>query len=84
MDMRIAARLVILIALIMVVTMVSEGSASRPLKLKFIFEGDQVENNNNIEMKNGLFESLPKGSVPPTGPSQCKNYRSSGGGSCPV
>jgi hypothetical protein len=60
MDMRIAARLVILIALIMVVTMVSEGSASRPLKLKFIFEGDQVENNNNIEMKNGLFESLPK------------------------
>jgi hypothetical protein len=84
MDMRIAARLVILIALIMVVTMVSEGSTSRPLKLKFIFEGDQVENNNNIEMKNGLFESLPKGSVPPTGPSQCKNYRSSGGGSCPV
>jgi len=84
MDMRIAARLVILIALIMVVTMVSEGSASRPLKLKFIFEGDQVENNNNIEMKNGLFESLPKGSVPPTGPSQCKNYRSSGGCSCPV
>jgi hypothetical protein len=58
MDMRIAARLVILIALIMVVTMVSEGSASRPLKLKFIFEGDQVENNKNIEMKNGLFESL--------------------------
>jgi len=83
--MRMVARVVVLVAMIMVVTMVSEDSACRPLKLKFIFEGEQAKNNNNnIEMKNGLLESLPRGPVPPLGPSQCKNYMSSGGGSCPV
>ena len=32
----------------MLVVMVSESSPCRPLKLKFIFQGDQVDNNNNI------------------------------------
>ena len=84
MDMRITARLVILIAMLTVVTMINEGSACRPMKLKFILQRDEVGNNNNIEMKKRLFQSLPRGPVPPSGPSQCKNYRSSGGGSCPV
>jgi hypothetical protein len=53
-----SARLVILIAMLMVVTMVSESSASRPLQLKFIFRGDEMENNNNNKMKNGWFESF--------------------------
>jgi len=83
MDIRIAARLVILVAMLMVVTMVGETSGYRPLKLKFIFQGDEVENNNIIiKMKNDLFESL-RGPVTPSGPSKCKNYRSPGnGGSC--
>ena len=85
-DMRIAARLaIILIDLLMVVAMVTETSASRPLKLKFIFQGDEVENNNNIiiiKPRDGWFESL-RGPVPPSGPSKCQNYRSpSKGGSC--
>nr|ABK21795.1 unknown [Picea sitchensis] len=85
MEMRIAsAPLIILIAMLMVVTMVSESSASRPLQLEFIFQGDEMENNNNIKMKNGWFESL-RGPVTPSGPSNCQNFRSpSGGGSCPV
>jgi hypothetical protein len=37
---------------------VSESSASRPLQLKFIFRGDEMENNNNNTMKNGWFESF--------------------------
>jgi len=82
--MRKVALVVILIATNMVVTMVSEGSAYRSLKFKFIFKGGQAENSNNNKMKNGLLKSLPRGPVPPSGPSQCKNYRSSGGGSCPV
>jgi hypothetical protein len=53
-----SARLVILIAMLMVVTMVGESSASRPLQLKFIFRGDEMENNNNNKMKNGWFESF--------------------------
>ena len=53
-----SARLVILIAMLMVVTMVSESSASRPLQLKFIFRGDEMEKNNNNKMKNGWFESV--------------------------
>ena len=51
---------------------VTESSASRPLKLKFIFEGDEVESNNNIKMQSGWFESL-RGPVTPTGPSNCQN-----------
>ena len=54
--MRMATRVVILIAMIMVVTMVSEGSAGRPLKFEVIFQGEQADNNNN-EMKNALVES---------------------------
>ena len=54
-----SARLVILIAMLMVVTIVNESSASRPLQLKFIFRGDEMENNNNNnKMKNGWFESF--------------------------
>ena len=80
-----SARLVILIALFMVVTMVRESSASRPLQFKFVFQGNVVESSNNNKMKNGLFELL-KGPVTPSGPSDCQNYRSPSagwGGSCP-
>ena len=83
MEMRIVA--VILIAMLMAVA-VTESWASRPLKLKFIFEGDEVESNNNIKMQSGWFESL-RGPVTSTGPSNCQNYRSppsGGGSSCPV
>ena len=46
MDMRISTQLPILIG--MLVVMVSESSACTPLKSKFIFQGDQVDNNNII------------------------------------
>jgi len=70
--------------MVMVVTMVSESSASRLLQLKFIFQGDEMQNNNNIKMRNGWFESL-RGPVTPSGPSNCQNFRSpSSGGSCTV
>ena len=85
MEMRTAPRLAILVAMVMVV-MVAESWACRPMKLKFIL--GEVENSNPIKMENGWFQSLPKGTpVPPSGPSQCKNYKpptGSKGGSCPV
>ena len=80
MEKRIAsARLVILIALLMVVTMVSESLASRPLQFKFVFQGNVVESSNNDKMKNSLFESL-RGPVTPSGPSDCQNNRSPSAG----
>jgi hypothetical protein len=85
MEMRTAPRLAILVAMVMVV-MVAESWACRPMKLKFIL--GEVENSNPIKMENGWFQSLPKGTpVPSKGPSQCKNYKpppGSKGGSCPV
>ena len=86
MEMRIAARLVVLIATLLFITMVIETLTCMPHKLTLKLHGDEVGNNNiiNIKMKNGWFESLPRGPVPPSSPSQCKNYRSSGRGSCPV
>jgi hypothetical protein len=88
MEMRTAPRLAILIVMVMAV-MVSESWACRPLRLKFILEdGENSRHNDNIKIKNGLFESLPKGvPVPPSGPSQCRNFISpsgSRGGSGPV
>nr|ABR17225.1 unknown [Picea sitchensis] len=87
MEMRTAPRLAILISMVMAL-MVTESWACRPLKLKFILREIENSNHINIKMENGWFESLPRSTpVPPSGPSQCKNYRSpsgSKGGSCPV
>jgi len=66
---------VILIAMLMLL-MVSEKTACMPLKLKFVFKGDEVENNIDIKMRNGGFQSLPKGPVPPSDPSNGGNHRS--------
>lgn len=75
--------LIILICLGMVV-MVSESLACNLQKLNFKLEGEG-ENNSDIKIENGLFGSLPRGTGASSGPSQCRNYRSSngsGGGPC--
>lgn len=66
------------------VVMVSESLTCNLQKLNLKLE-EEVENHNDIKIENGLFGFLPRGTGASSGPSQCRNYRSSngsGGGPC--
>lgn len=83
MELKTEVRLLIILICMGMVVMVSESLTCNLQKLNFTLE-EQVENHNDI-IENGLFGFLPRGTGASSGPSQCRNYRSSngsGGGPC--
>lgn len=83
MELKTEVRLLVILFFMGMVVMVSESLTCNLQKLNFTLE-EQVENHNDI-IENGLFGFLPRGTGASSGPSQCRNYRSSngsGGGPC--